>query len=130
MHARRLETIPLNPLRFLENSLLDLIGDSLIGWSLIDNRWMLKQPDRKQTLQTSLNTRNLNYLRGPGNNMSSQTLRAVIIGSVLDFNPASSTLSTTFADNVLAEISEHGYTITRILETHAHVDHLIASRHL
>ena len=115
MHARRLETIPLNPLRFLENSLQDLIGGSLIGWSLIDNRWMLKQPDRKQTLQTSLNTRNL---------------RAVIIGSVLDFDPASSTLSTTFADNVLAEISEHGYTITRILETHAHVDHLIASRHL
>jgi hypothetical protein len=75
MHARRLETIPLNPLRFLENSLLDLIGGSLIGWPLIDNRWMLKQPDQKQTLQTSLNTRNLNNLRGPGNNMSSQTLR-------------------------------------------------------
>jgi glyoxylase-like metal-dependent hydrolase (beta-lactamase superfamily II) len=38
-------------------------------------------------------------------------------------------LSTTFADNVLAEISEHGYTITHILETHAHAGHLTASRY-
>jgi len=55
MHARRLETIPLNSLRSLESSLLDFIGTclergSLIGWFLIDNRRMLKQPDQKQML--------------------------------------------------------------------------------
>lgn len=59
-----------------------------------------------------------------------KTKEAVIIDSVLDFDPASSTLSTTSADNVLAEISKHGYTITHILETHAHADHLTASRYL
>jgi glyoxylase-like metal-dependent hydrolase (beta-lactamase superfamily II) len=58
------------------------------------------------------------------------TKEAVIIDSVLDFDPATSQLSTDTADKLLAQVKQHGYTITHILETHAHADHLTASRYL
>jgi glyoxylase-like metal-dependent hydrolase (beta-lactamase superfamily II) len=58
------------------------------------------------------------------------TKQAVIIDSVLDYDPAASQLSTKSADDLLALVASHGYTITRILETHAHADHLTASRYL
>lgn len=58
------------------------------------------------------------------------TNQAVIIDSVLDYDPASAQLSTKSAERLLALVSEQNYTITHILETHAHADHLTASRYL
>lgn len=58
------------------------------------------------------------------------TRDAVVIDSVLDFNPISSQISTTTADGLLDLISKHNLTITRILETHAHADHLTAANYL
>jgi len=59
-----------------------------------------------------------------------QTRKAVIIDSVLDFDPASNSLSTETADSLLSFVDEHKYLVTRILETHVHADHLTASRYL
>lgn len=59
-----------------------------------------------------------------------QTRQAVLIDSVLDYDATSNSLSTDTADSLLAFISEQKYTITRILETHVHADHLTASRYL
>lgn len=59
-----------------------------------------------------------------------QTRKAVIIDSALDFDPAFNSLSTDTADSLLAFIDEHKYTVTHILETHVHADHLTASRYL
>lgn len=58
------------------------------------------------------------------------TLHAVIIDSVLDFDPCTSRISTTTADALLALIHENKYKIVKILETHVHADHLTASRYL
>ncbi|KAJ4329677.1 hypothetical protein N0V87_010662 [Didymella glomerata] len=58
------------------------------------------------------------------------TRKAVVIDSVLDYDAASNSLSTDTADSLLAFISHHQYTITKILETHVHADHLTASRYL
>ncbi|KAH6696844.1 putative metallo-beta-lactamase domain protein [Plectosphaerella plurivora] len=55
---------------------------------------------------------------------------AVIIDPVLDFDPATSTISTTSADHLLSLVKENGYNIERLLETHAHADHLTASGYL
>lgn len=56
--------------------------------------------------------------------------KAVVIDSVLDFDAATNSLSTRSADELLALIGKEGYAITHILETHAHADHLTASRYL
>lgn len=58
------------------------------------------------------------------------TKKAVIIDSVLDFDPATSTITTTSADNLLSIVQKENYTISKILETHAHADHLTASYYL
>ncbi|ALL12474.1 MBL fold metallo-hydrolase [Caulobacter henricii] len=55
---------------------------------------------------------------------------AAIIDPVLDFDPRSARLSTTSADRVLAAIAAEALTLTWILETHAHADHLSAAHHL
>lgn len=55
---------------------------------------------------------------------------AVIIDSVLDFDPATSRISTSSADALLSLIAQHQLTITRIMETHAHADHLTAAKYL
>ncbi|KAK0714826.1 beta-lactamase-like protein [Lasiosphaeris hirsuta] len=60
----------------------------------------------------------------------SATRAAVIIDSVLDFDPARNAISTESADSLLALVKERGYTVDRLLETHAHADHLTASRYL
>jgi glyoxylase-like metal-dependent hydrolase (beta-lactamase superfamily II) len=56
--------------------------------------------------------------------------KAVIIDSVLDFDPGSATISTKSANQLISVVNEYGYTVTHILETHAHADHLTASRYL
>ncbi len=58
------------------------------------------------------------------------TNQAVIIDSVLDYDPGAAQLSTKSADDLLALVWKQGYNITHILETHAHADHLTASRYL
>ncbi|KAL0471570.1 metallo-beta-lactamase superfamily protein [Neurospora intermedia] len=60
----------------------------------------------------------------------SSTLHALVIDPVLDFDPATSRISTTTADSLLSLIRSHNYTIVKILETHVHADHLTASRYL
>jgi glyoxylase-like metal-dependent hydrolase (beta-lactamase superfamily II) len=55
---------------------------------------------------------------------------AVIIDSVLDYNKDTGVLSTTSADKLLELVMENDYSVSRILETHAHADHLTASRYL
>ena len=58
------------------------------------------------------------------------TLHAIVIDSVLDFDPSTSRISTTTADSLLSLIRSKNYTIVKILETHVHADHLTASRYL
>ncbi|MDQ3125741.1 MAG: MBL fold metallo-hydrolase [Pseudomonadota bacterium] len=49
---------------------------------------------------------------------------ALIIDPVLDFDAAAARISTTSLEQVLARIGERGLTLERVLETHAHADHL------
>ncbi|BGP43988.1 hypothetical protein JCM10450v2_008205 [Rhodotorula kratochvilovae] len=53
-----------------------------------------------------------------------------VIDSVLDYDPATRVVSTETADGLLAFIAERGYTVERILETHAHADHLTGAQYL
>lgn len=58
------------------------------------------------------------------------TLSAVIIDPVLDYDPVTQVISTDTADSLLSLVSSEGYKIDRILETHAHADHLTAAFYL
>ncbi|MBA3050446.1 MAG: MBL fold metallo-hydrolase [Alphaproteobacteria bacterium] len=49
---------------------------------------------------------------------------ALIIDPVLDFEAAAGRVATTSLEAVLARIAERGLTLERVLETHAHADHL------
>jgi glyoxylase-like metal-dependent hydrolase (beta-lactamase superfamily II) len=55
------------------------------------------------------------------------TRQSAIIDPVLDFDIASGTISTHFADMLIEHIDKHGYEIEWILETHAHDDHISAA---
>jgi len=57
------------------------------------------------------------------------TSEGVIIDTVLDFDVSSGTIMTTTADSILDFIELNGIKILRILETHAHADHLTASQY-
>lgn len=59
-----------------------------------------------------------------------ETSVAVIIDSVLDFDPAKTTVSHETADALLSLVQEKGYRIERILETHVHADHLTAAKYI
>jgi glyoxylase-like metal-dependent hydrolase (beta-lactamase superfamily II) len=58
------------------------------------------------------------------------TRRAVVIDSVLDFDPKSARTHTRSADRVLAAAKAGNLSIEWILETHCHADHLSASVYL
>ena len=58
------------------------------------------------------------------------TRQAVIIDPVLDFDPVKNRISTESADKLLNLVASNRYSIVRILETHAHADHLTASAYL
>ncbi len=49
-----------------------------------------------------------------------------VIDSILDFDMASGTISTTSADAMLADVARQGLTVEWVLETHVHADHLSA----
>jgi glyoxylase-like metal-dependent hydrolase (beta-lactamase superfamily II) len=53
--------------------------------------------------------------------------QAAVIDPVLDFDPASGRVATASVDAVLAAARDGGWTITHVLETHAHADHLSAA---
>ena len=58
------------------------------------------------------------------------THTAVIIDPVLDYNNCTRTVSTHSADALLSLVRANGYTVSHILETHAHADHLTAAFYL
>jgi glyoxylase-like metal-dependent hydrolase (beta-lactamase superfamily II) len=58
------------------------------------------------------------------------TKHAVVIDSVLDFDPASGRTSLASADAVIAYVRAEGLAVDWILETHAHADHLSAAPYL
>lgn len=58
------------------------------------------------------------------------TKAAIIIDPILDYEPAIQAITTTAADKILLLIKEKGYQVEKILETHAHADHLTASAYL
>jgi glyoxylase-like metal-dependent hydrolase (beta-lactamase superfamily II) len=59
-----------------------------------------------------------------------RTKRAVAIDVVLNFDPANARTSTESAERVLALIADRGLTLERVLDTHPHADHLMASHWL
>lgn len=58
------------------------------------------------------------------------TLRAAIIGPVLDFDAKSGRTSTASAETLLAHVDAQQWQVDWLLETHAHADHLSAAHWL
>ncbi|KAL4978715.1 beta-lactamase-like protein [Aspergillus desertorum] len=58
------------------------------------------------------------------------TRTAVIIDAVLDYDPATQEISSASADALLSLIRKEGYSVSMILETHAHADHFTAASYL
>ena len=56
-----------------------------------------------------------------------QSREAAVIDPVLDYDPADGTVDTRSAERVLDAAVESGLSITHVLETHAHADHLSAA---
>jgi glyoxylase-like metal-dependent hydrolase (beta-lactamase superfamily II) len=59
-----------------------------------------------------------------------ETKRAAIIDSVLDFDQPSGRTSTKSADEINAFVEKNGLSVEWLLETHAHADHLSAAPYL
>lgn len=59
-----------------------------------------------------------------------KTRDAVLIDVVLNFDPSSGRVSTEMADTILALCEKEGLKIDRILDTHPHADHFMASHYL
>ncbi|KQV54754.1 MBL fold metallo-hydrolase [Caulobacter sp. Root342] len=55
---------------------------------------------------------------------------AAIVDPVLDFDPKAGALSARSADAMLAAVQARGLTLTYVLETHAHADHLSAADYI
>lgn len=58
------------------------------------------------------------------------TKRCAIIDSVLDYDAASASTSTTQADRIIAYVKAQTLEVEWILETHVHADHLTAAQYL
>ncbi|KAK5163883.1 uncharacterized protein LTR77_010277 [Saxophila tyrrhenica] len=59
-----------------------------------------------------------------------QSKVSVIIDAVLDYSKDSGMIRTASADQLLEVVTSNDYIVSHILETHAHADHLTASRYL
>lgn len=55
------------------------------------------------------------------------TQQAVLIDPVLDYEPHRAALQTQSIDSILSDVSARGLTLTWVLDTHAHADHLSAA---
>ncbi|NMJ41097.1 MBL fold metallo-hydrolase [Roseomonas sp. JC162] len=58
------------------------------------------------------------------------TQDGAVIDPVLDWDNRTGTADTAFADRILAAAATEGVTIRRVLETHAHADHLTAAPYI
>jgi len=58
------------------------------------------------------------------------TREAAVVDSVLDYDPAAGRTSFASADAIIAHVKAGGLTVTWLLETHAHADHLSAAPYL
>ena len=58
------------------------------------------------------------------------TFEAAVIDSVLDYDPEAGRTSTASADEVIAYVREQGLSVTWLIETHAHADHLSAAPYI
>ena len=58
------------------------------------------------------------------------TLEAAIVDSVLNYDPAAGRTSFDSADAIIAYVKAQGLSVTWLLETHAHADHLSAAPYL
>ena len=58
------------------------------------------------------------------------TKKAVIIDSVLNYDPIKAAVTTKSADAIVKTVQDNGYHVDMILETHAHADHLTAASYL
>lgn len=58
------------------------------------------------------------------------TLAAVVIDPVLDYDPVTQAVTTKTADLILSLVKDKGYKVDKILETHAHADHITAAAYL
>ncbi len=59
-----------------------------------------------------------------------ETGKAAIIDSVMEYNPGSGRITTSFADRLIETVNERKLTVEWILETHVHADHLSAAQYL
>ncbi|RYE62632.1 MAG: MBL fold metallo-hydrolase, partial [Oxalobacteraceae bacterium] len=58
------------------------------------------------------------------------TREAAIVDSVLNYDPAAGRTSFDSADAIIAYVKAQGLSVTWLLETHAHADHLSAAPYL
>ncbi|KAI0769788.1 Metallo-hydrolase/oxidoreductase [Trametes elegans] len=58
------------------------------------------------------------------------TSDAVVVDPVLDYDPNAGSISTQTADGLISFIEHNNLRVTRVLETHAHADHLTAAQYL
>lgn len=58
------------------------------------------------------------------------TREAIVIDPVLDYDPASGTISHVNADRILVSARDGNWRIALVLETHAHADHLSAAQYI
>ncbi|MBB3065442.1 MBL fold metallo-hydrolase [Limibacillus halophilus] len=59
-----------------------------------------------------------------------ETKKAIVIDPLLDFDPASCRTSHESADKIIAHINQQALSVSLILETHVHADHLSAGQYL
>jgi glyoxylase-like metal-dependent hydrolase (beta-lactamase superfamily II) len=59
-----------------------------------------------------------------------ETRKAAVIDAVMGFDPAAAATDTAEADRILRFAEAEGIEIERVLDTHPHADHLMASAHL
>ncbi len=70
-------------------------------------------------------TNSLSYVLhdGPGS-------EAAIIDAVLDYDPVTGGIATTYADRIITMVRENDLTLSYVLETHIHADHLTAAKYI